>query len=261
MSKTLLIISGAATETARRIKALGHALVICDPNPEAPALAFADSCLIADIRAPSDCAAAAERYNRKIRRIDGVLCLTDAPLTAAVVSERLRLPGLPMHVAELADDRLRLKRAFASAGATCCWHAEIFTPQELQRAAIAREGLVVKPAERCGPEHDHRLNGAEDHAGLFQDVCAASPTARVMVEQYPQPTRITAFMKDGEVQGSAEWRDLIARAAAALDLRDGPLTVELAVQNSTAELVDASPHLAPDSEFLEAAIQHAIGEG
>jgi hypothetical protein len=258
MSKTLLILSGdpAAAETAQRIKALGHTLVICDSDPQAPGFAFADSCLIANPRAPADCAAAAERYSRKIRRIDGVLSLTDAPLTAATVSERLGLPGLPRHVAELADDRLRLKRAFASAGVATCWHAEIFTLQELQRAAIARENLVVKPAERRG--QDTRLGRAHDLAALFQTVEAASPTGRLMVEQYPQPIRVAAFLANGDVQGPAEWLDLIARAASALDLRDGPLTAEIA--ESGPELVDASPHLCAGSEFLEAAIRLATGE-
>jgi phosphoribosylaminoimidazole carboxylase (NCAIR synthetase) len=259
MSKTLLIISGdaAAAGTARRIKALGHTLVVCDPDPQAPAFAFADSCLIADCRAPADCAAAAERYSRKIRRIEGVLSLSDTPLTGAAVAERLRLPGLPQHVAELTDDRLRLKRAFASAGIPGCWHAEIFTPQELQRAAIARGSLVIKPVERRGDGHDRRLNGADDLAALFQAARAASPTQRVMIEQYPQPLRIDAFVEDGEIQGPAEWRDVISRAASALDLREGPLTLELAMQDSSAALVDASPHLSPDSEFLEAAIRLA----
>lgn len=259
MSKTLLILSGcpAAAETARRIKGLGHSLVVCDADPQAPGFAFADSCLIADIRAPADCAAAAERYNRKIRRIDGVLSLIDAPLTAAAITERLRLPGLPLHLAELADDRLRLKRGFASAGVASCWHAQIFTAQELQRAAIARDNLVLKPAERRGEEH--RLAGAGDLAALFQTVQAASPTERVMIEQYPQPMTIAAFLDDGQVQAPAPWRDLISRAASALDLRDGPLTAQIAVEDSGATLVDASPHLAPDSEFLEAAIGFATG--
>jgi hypothetical protein len=258
MSKTLLIISGgaAAVETAQRIKALGHTLVVCDTDPEAPAFAFADSCLIADIRAPADCAAAAERYSRKIRRIDGVLCLTDAVMTAAAVSERLRLPGLSMDVAALADDRLRLKRAFASAGAAGCWHAQIVTPQELQRAAIARENLTVKPVERRGPALDHRLSGADDLGSLFQAARSASPTGRVMVEQYPPATRVSAFMEAGacRMEGAEEWRGLVERAAAALDLRDGPLTAEIAASDGRLELIDAAPYLAPDSVFLDAAI-------
>jgi len=255
MSKTLLIVSGsaAAAQAAQRIKALGHTLVVCDADPEAPAFAFADSCLIADIRQPMDCAAAAERYSRKIRRIDGLLCLTDAVMTAAIVAERLRLPGLPLHVAELADDRLRLKRAFASAGASTCWHAEIVTPQELQRAAIARENLVVQPVERRGD--DHRLSGTADPAALFQAARLASPSGRVMVEQYPPAMRISAFVESGACRmQTEEWRDLASRAAAALDLRDGPLTIEIAVAGDRAELIDAAPYLAPDSPFLETAI-------
>lgn len=263
MSKTLLIISGgaAAVQTVQRIKALGHTLVVCDSDPEAPAFAFADSCLIANIRAPADCAAAAERYSRKIRRVDGLVCLTDAVLTAAAVGERLRLPGLSMDVAALADDRLRLKRAFASAGAPSCWHAEIATPQELQRAAIARENLVVKPVERHGPELDHRLSGAEDPAALFQAARAASPTGRVMVEQYPPARRVSAFMDAGtcRLEGGDEWRGLVERAAAALDLREGPLTAEIAVSDGRPQLIDAAPYLAPESVFLDAAIALATG--
>ncbi len=258
MSKTLLVLSGAAPETAQRIKALAHILVVCDPDPHAPAFAFADSCLIADIRAPADCAAAAERYSRKIRRIDGVLALTDAPMTLAAICERLRLPGLACHVAELADDRLRLKRAFASAGVPGCWHAEIFTPQELQRAAIARENLVVSPVERRG--RAYRLTGTGDLAALFQAARAASPSGRVMAEQYPEPISVCVFVQQGDPQGAGEWHGLASRAAAALDLRDGPLTLNIAMQASGPELVDASPHLDPASRFLEEAIAFAAGE-
>ena len=107
----------------------------------------------------NDCAAAAERYNRKIRRLDGVLAAADTPVTAANVSARLRLPGLPLHVAELVGDRLMTRRAFLSAGVAAPWHAEIFTPQELQRAVIARgRDLTLKPVEKLGPSTEVRLH-------------------------------------------------------------------------------------------------------
>src|SRR5690606_20382378 len=122
MSKTLLILSGAAPEVARRAKELGHAIVVCDGDAQAPAFAFADSCLISDVWGAPECAAAAERYSRKIRRIDGVLPACDAVMTASAIAQRLRLPGLPQHVAELAADRLMMKRAFASAGVPTPWH-------------------------------------------------------------------------------------------------------------------------------------------
>src|ERR1700679_4151004 len=133
MSKTLLLLSGNQTGVAQALRDKGHSLAVMDGDPQAPAFAFADSCLIADVWQANDCAAAAERYNRKIRRLDGVLAAADAPMTAASVSARLRLGGLPLHVAELMGDRLKTRRAFLSAGIAQPRHAEIFTPQELQR--------------------------------------------------------------------------------------------------------------------------------
>ena len=84
MTKTLLIVSGGseAAEVARRVREMGHTVVVSDADPQAPAFAFADSCLIADVYGASETAAAAERYSRKIRKIDGVLCVADAALTA-----------------------------------------------------------------------------------------------------------------------------------------------------------------------------------
>ena len=114
---------------------MGHAVVVCDADTQAPAFAFADSCLIADVWGAGECAAAAERYSRKIRRIDGVLPACDAILTAAAITQRLRLPGLAPHVAELMADRLAMKRAFTSAGVPTPWHAA-----DLHAAGIAARG-------------------------------------------------------------------------------------------------------------------------
>jgi biotin carboxylase len=262
MSKTLLILSGSAPELARRAKEMGHAVVVCDGDAQAPAFAFADSCLIVDVWGASECAAAAERYSRKIRRIDGVLSACDAVETVAAITQRLRLPGVPQHVAELMADRLMAKRAFTSAGVATPWHAQIFTPQELQRAAIAREGLVAGPVERRGPSHDQRLAGVEDHATAFQALRAASPSERLMVEQYPEPTFAAGFLKDGDcrLDGPPGWQELAARAAAALDLRDGPMVAEIAVTEGRAELVALYPSLDEDGTFLDEAIAFATAQ-
>lgn len=195
MGKTLLLLSGSETGVAQQLHDKGYTVAIMDANPEAPAFAFAASCLIADVWQASDCAAAAERYNRKIRKIDGVLLAADAPMTAAAVCARLRLPGLPLHVAELANDRLAAKRAFLSAGVASPWHAEISTPQELQRLIITHgRDLVLKPSEQLGPSTVMHLLAMEDPAAAYQKIRAAStcrtpdggadkwccPTARIL---------------------------------------------------------------------------------
>jgi biotin carboxylase len=193
--KTLLIISGGieAVDAARRAKEMGHTVVVSDRDPNAPGFAFADSCLIADVYGPVETAAAAERYSRKIRKIDGVLCIAaDAPVTAATVAQRLRIPGLPIHVAELACDKLAMKRAFRSAGVNVPWFAEVSTPQELQRIAIERgRDLVIKPVDSRGSRGVQRIARVEDFTAAFLAARAHSPTERVMVEQYLEGPQIS----------------------------------------------------------------------
>src|SRR6202000_2475110 len=108
--------------------------------------------MIPDVNGQMKTAAAAERYSRKIRKIDGVLCVAaDAPVSAAKVAERLGLPGLPVHVAELACDKLAMKKCFRDAGVAVPWFQQVTTPQELQRIAVERgRDLVIKPVDSRG---------------------------------------------------------------------------------------------------------------
>ena len=195
MGKTLLIVSGGieAADAARRAKEMGHTVVVSDRDPEAPGFAFADSCLIADVYGPNETASAAERYSRKIRKIDGVICVAaDAPLTAATVAQRLRLPGLPIHVAELACDKLAMKKAFRSAGVNVPWFAEVSTPQELQRIAIERgRDLVIKPVDSRGSRGVQRVAQVEDLGKAFLLARSHSPSERVMVEQYLEGPQVS----------------------------------------------------------------------
>jgi biotin carboxylase len=263
MGRTLLLLSGAAPGIAKALREKGHALAVMDADAQAPAFAFADSCLIADVWQASDCAAAAERYNRKIHKLDAVLLAADAAVTAASVSARLRLPGLPLHVAELAQDRLMMKRAFRSAGVATPWHAQIATPQELQRAVIARgRDLVLKTVEQMGPSTVLRLGGMDDAAALFQQVRAASPTERAMVELVKDPIHLSGFLLAGTCHMAAaqDVRLIVERAASALGISDGPVVAEITRDGGTVQLVELSPRLGAQGEFLDAAVAHASGE-
>src|ERR1700733_7911800 len=171
MSKTLLIVSGGieAVDAARRAKEMGHTVVVSDHDPQAPGFQYADSCLIADVYGANETAAAAERYSRKIRKIDGVICVAaDAPITAATVAARLGLPGISIATAELACDKLAMKRRFAEQGVAVPWFAEIRTVQELQRIAIERgRNLVIKPVDSRGSRGVQRIAQIEDLAKAF----------------------------------------------------------------------------------------------
>jgi biotin carboxylase len=309
--KTLLIVSGGieAADAAKRAKEMGHMVVVSDIDPNAPGFAFADSCLIADVYGPEETAAAAERYNRKIRKIDGVLCVAaDAPITAAKVAERLGLPGLPVHVAELACDKLAMKKCFRAAGVAVPWFQEVATPQELQRIAVERgRDLVIKPVDSRGSRGVQRVALVADLAKAFMLAQSYSPTQRVMVEQYLDGPQVSTeslvtggqcftpgfsdrnyefleryapfFIENGgdlpshlQEETQAKVRDLVARAASAMGVREGtvkgdivvhggePYMIELAARLSGGFFCTREIPLNTGVDFIGAAIRIALGE-
>ena len=280
--KTLLIVSGGieAADAAKRAKEMGLHVVVSDIDAEAPGFAFADSCLIADVYGPTETAAAAERYSRKIRKIDGVICVAaDAPVTAATVAERLRLPGLPVHVAELATDKLAMKRCFRSAGVAAPWFQEVATPQELQRVAIERgRDLVIKPVDSRGSRGVQRIAQVQDLAQAFMLARSYSPSERVMVEQYLDGPQVSTesvvsggrcytpgfsdrnyeyleryapfFIENGgdlpsrlspEIQ--AKVRDLVARAASAMGITDGTVKGDIVIHKGEPYVIELAARL------------------
>jgi biotin carboxylase len=290
--KTLLIISAGAgaAYAARRAKAMGLTVVMSDADPQAPGFAFADSCLIADAYAPPETAAAAERYSRKIRRIDGVIAVAaQAPLTAAIVAQRLRLPGLPVHVAELIEDRLALRKCFVSAGIASPWFAEVRTPQELQRAVIVQgRDLVIAPLggrDASGVQH---LDRVEDLAEAFMLARSQSISERVMVEKHPEGPHVFAqsliigghcvtpclFDRDGDGMETSQQpqdiqarvRDLVARAAAAVGISDGAAVAEIVMLQGEPSLLTLGACLSGEAicdagiDLTGAAIRLALGE-
>jgi biotin carboxylase len=280
--KTLLIISGGieAADAAKRAKELGHYVVVSDRDPDAPGFAFADSCLIADVYGAAETAAAAERYSRKIRRIDGVICVAaDAPITTATVAQRLSLPGISVESAELACDKLAMKKRFAARGVPVPWFAEIATPQALQRAAVERgSNLVIKPVDSRGSRGVQRVAQVADLAQAFAFARSHSPTERVMVEQYLDGPQVSTesvvvngecftpgfsdrnyeyleryapfFIENGgdlpshlspELQQKV--KDVVAKAAAALGVVNGTVKGDIVVHDGEAYVIELAARL------------------
>ena len=282
MSKTLLIVSGGveAAAAALRAKEMGLYVVVSDYNLEAPGFAHADSRLIADVYGPSDTAAAAERYSRKIRKIDGVICVAaDAPLTTAAVCERLHLPGISRASAELASDKLAMKRRFAEAGVPIPWFCEVETVQALQRiAALRGRDLVIKPVDSRGSRGVQRVSRVEDLTKAFLFARSHSPSERVMVEQYLDGPQISTesivvggrcytpgfsdrnyeyleryapfFIENGgdlpshlapELQ--VKVKDVVARAAAALGIANCTVKGDIVVHKGEAFVIELAARL------------------
>ena len=280
--KTLLIVSGGieAADAAKRAKEMGLYVVVSDRDPEAPGFAFADSCIIADVYGATETASAAERFNRKIRKIDGVICVAaDAPLTTATVAAKLGLPGISVETAELACDKLAMKRRFAERGVNVPWFAEVSTVQELQRIAIERgNNLVIKPVDSRGSRGVQRIAQVQDLTKAYALARSHSPTQRVMVEEYLDGPQVSTesvvvdgrcytpgfsdrnyeyletyapfFIENGgdlpshlpqDIQSKV--KDLVARAASALGVTSGTVKGDIVVHNGEPYVIELAARL------------------
>ncbi|NWH08254.1 MAG: ATP-grasp domain-containing protein [Alphaproteobacteria bacterium] len=201
--KTLLIVCGGieATHGIARAKEMGLHVVVSDMNPEAPGFALADDRLIASTYDVEATRAAALDYDRKIRRIHGVICIgADVPLTVASVAEALGLPGIPVSSARLATDKLAMKQRFSALGVPVPWYAALHSADDLERHLKERgPDLVVKPVDSRGGRGVQRLNTGIDPCLAFARAQCQSPTRRVMVEAFLDGPQVSteSMMLDG----------------------------------------------------------------
>jgi biotin carboxylase len=280
--KTILIISGGieAADAARRAKDMGLHVVVSDIDVAAPGFQFADDRLIADVYGPEETAKAAETYHHSVRKIDGVICVAaDAPVTAALVAERLKLPGISVESAKLACDKLAMKRRFAQRGVAVPWFAPVADIAEL-RALIAERGpdLVIKPVDSRGSRGVQRLARVADIGEAFARAQEHSPTGRVMVEAYLSGPQVSTesivtggwcytpgfsdrnyelldvhapfFIENGGDLPSILPRAIqekvkliVSRAALALGVRDGTVKGDIVVHKGEAYVIELAARL------------------
>ncbi|MHB1041754.1 MAG: ATP-grasp domain-containing protein [Eubacteriales bacterium] len=188
MNHTLLIVSGGieAVPGIIRAKEMGLYVVVSDYNPGAPGFAYADDCILASTYDVDATVAAAEKYHRTVRTINGVICVaSDVPLTVATVAERLGIPGIPVAAARLASDKLAMKKRFVEQDLPVPWFGPVESVEHL-KAIVDKRGLplVIKPVDSRGARGVLRLVEGIDLAWVFAEAKKNSPTGRVMVEEF-----------------------------------------------------------------------------
>ena len=188
MRRTLLIVGGSVetTPAVRLAQQMGLHVVVSDMNPQAPALAVADGQIIASTYDVDATLNGVRSYCRDNRPIDGVICVaTDVPLTVASVAAEFSVPGIPLEAAQLAMDKLAMKRRFTVDGVAIPWFCQIESAAQLKR--LAREwdfSLVIKPVDSRGARGVLRLSSEVDLDWAFAHASDNSPTERVMVEEF-----------------------------------------------------------------------------
>lgn len=204
--RTLLVVSGGGEAVAgiRRAQEMGLHVVVSDADPNAPGLALADDRLLVSTYDVAGTVAAARRFHKEVRSVDGVICIaSDVALTVASVAQALELPGVPLELALLSNDKLALKRRLLRARIATPAFADAATPADL-RSFLAEYGypLVVKPVDSRGARGVVLLKDDGDDLGwAHRTALRESPSGRVIVERFLEGPQISteSLVIDGEV--------------------------------------------------------------
>ena len=186
--KCLWIVGGGieAVPSVRRAKEMGLFVVVADGNPAAPAFGLADATVVVSTYDEAGMAERAAGFSARERPVDGVFAASaDVPRTVARVAEALGLPGISRATAELAADKLAMKRHLRAAGIAVPEFWPVASVDEL-RGCFAPAGgrLVIKPVDSRGARGVLQLRPESDLAWAFNHARAQSPTGRVMAEAF-----------------------------------------------------------------------------
>ncbi len=150
MTQKKILILGASFSYLGCIKAakeMGCKVLVADRDPDALGLRFADIPLHADITDVEKCVQLASQHS-----IDGVVAVNDfGVLTAARISEYLRIPGLPPEVARIATNKYLMRKVWDEQGVPSVPYKRVLNYTEY-REAIEQLAcpLILKPCISFG---------------------------------------------------------------------------------------------------------------
>jgi biotin carboxylase len=183
--KTIICLKGSAEAVPilERVKALGHRIVLVDPDLGCAGRGLADEFIQAN---HYDAAETFGAVHASGISPDAVLCCGgDTPVTAAGITEFYGLPGLTVAQARLSVDKLAQKTALKSAGLPVPRFAELEEGHYFNFSS-PNPDIVLKPVDSRGARGVRRLRFGQpqDFGVILRAAEQASPTNRVMVEEW-----------------------------------------------------------------------------
>lgn len=188
MTKNLLIVGAGveACEGIRIAKEMGLKLVIADGNPSAPGLIMADWPVIASTYDGQAILAEVKKLQTQGVNIDGAIAMcADVPLSVAIVSNDLGLPGLSLESAFWVSDKLAMKKRLQAEGIPIPRFADVSDKSVLLKQAIEIGfPLIIKPVDSRGARGVQLIEIASELDSAWELAARESPTSRVMLEEY-----------------------------------------------------------------------------
>ncbi|HEV2592414.1 MAG TPA: ATP-grasp domain-containing protein, partial [Gaiellaceae bacterium] len=179
----------------RYAREAGHEVIACDGDAGAIAFKYCHAWHVVDF-SDSDRVAAVARA----QHVDGILavCTDRAVIPAAVVAQRLGLPGIGPDVARAMTHKPTMRRTLADAGVPQPAHAA------LTEHAGSVEGIpfpaVLKPADSGGQRGLYLIERDEELAERLPQTLVFSVGGEAMLEEYVVGTELNALIavRDGE---------------------------------------------------------------
>ncbi|MFB2679608.1 ATP-grasp domain-containing protein [Shewanella mangrovisoli] len=188
MTKNLLIIGAGveACEGIRIAKEMGLKLAIVDGNPSAPGLAMADWPIITSTYDGQAILAEVKKLQTQGVNIDGAMAMcADVPLSVAIVTNDLGLPGLSLESAFWVSDKLAMKAQLQAEGIPIPSFADVSDKSTLhQKAYEIGFPLIIKPVDSRGARGVQLLDSVSQLDMAWELAAKESPTSRVMLEEY-----------------------------------------------------------------------------
>jgi len=205
MSKTLLILGGNSESIPgiHCAKKMGLYVVVCDKNPMAVGVKFADDYIENDIPRMEEGLNTLEQYHKNIRAIDGVLSFSqNAALAAARVAQRLALPGISVASAELIADKRAMKTCFSENKLRLPWYSSVDNVGALQDIVQSKGfPLLLRPAHQEDIGGILYLTKGIDLEWAFNYSISHSLNSHVIVEKFITGQQVSAesLIIDGDV--------------------------------------------------------------
>lgn len=201
MKRMLMLGAGACQFSGiEKIKAMGHQVVVADPNPHSPGKKIADEKVTADLFLK-------ESVFEKIKNlnIDGVMTTgTDQPvLTSAYLAEKLGLPQfLSAEKALWVTHKKYMKRIFSKEGIPTLPYALIGADFEAKEIAHMPPPYVMKPLDSQGQRGVFKLESEAEIRQKLPESLSFSREKEVLVEPYykNEEVTVTGWVRKGALK-------------------------------------------------------------
>ena len=201
--KKLLLLGGSAPQVIaiKTAKRLGYYTVLCDFLPDNPGQYHADKFYLVSTTDKEAVLKVAQE-----EQIHGIVAYSSDPAapTAAYVSEKMGLPGIPYHTAESFCEKHLFRAFLKNNGFNVPWSMEITADTDASALENLQLPAIVKPTDSSGSKgvtvirHAHEFAAARDYALQFSRNNIA--IAEEFIERdHPDVIEAEIFVVNGEV--------------------------------------------------------------